>query len=166
MFVDFQTLPATARIWVYYIPRTLSAHEKEAVSHRLTAFCEGWAAHQVPLKTSFQFMYEQFIVLAVDEEYHGASGCSIDSSVKVIRELAELLQVDLFNRQYAAYWEGAHLHTLPLSNLKALALPADTLVCDTLATTLGDLRQKERIPAQATWLKRYFQPLTTQVEVV
>jgi len=155
MFIDFQTLPATARVWLYHIPRVLSATETQKITQLLKDFCTQWEAHKEPLQTSFQLLHEQFIVLAVDETMHSASGCSIDGAVKLLRELGEMLQVDLFDRQYAAYWQENMLKVTPLEVFKTLAISPEMLVFDQTVATVGELQERRQVPITTTWLKRY-----------
>lgn len=153
MFVPFQNLPAEARLWLYWIPRPLTPTEKQTIEQKLTAFCEQWEAHKTPLQTSFQLLHNQFIALAVDENVHGASGCSIDGSVRVIREIGEFLQADLFQRQYAAYWQDDEVKVVSLPAFKQATLPTEVHVFDQTANTVGELQKRQRINITETWLK-------------
>lgn len=155
MLIDFNSLPTHARAWLYCIPRPLSDDEVQIVTKVLENFCTHWEAHKEPLETSFQILHKQFIILAVDESIHGASGCSIDSSVKVIRELGTMLQADLFDRQFAAYWQAGKLEIVPLNVFKTLNISGETFVFDQTFTTIGELKKREHINITETWLKRY-----------
>ena len=45
MLVNFDTLPETARIWIYQCNRSFSDSELEEISEKLSVFLEGWTAH-------------------------------------------------------------------------------------------------------------------------
>ena len=153
MYIPFETLPTEARLWLYHIPKPLTAEETNQITQKLQQFCETWEAHKEPLSTSFSILHEQFIALAVDESMHGASGCSIDGSVRIMREIGELLQVDMFDRQYAAYWEQDSLSVVPLATFKKANFSADTEIFDQTVTTLGELKKRQKIKITETWLK-------------
>jgi hypothetical protein len=155
MFVSFDSLPDHARIWVYYIPRPLTVEEQSYIQTQLQNFCTHWEAHHNPLQTSFQLFENQFIILAVDETMHGASGCSIDGSVRIMREIGEFLKVDLFNRQYVAYWQEGKLYTTSTAQFKQMDISPETTVFDQTVTTLGEFRSRKQINIEKTWLKRY-----------
>ncbi len=95
MHVPFEKLPGHSRLWIYQANRPLTADEKEYLTQGLKDLCDQWSAHGVPLRTSFALPFDRFVVLAVDE---GASGCSIDSSVRFLKGLQEKLGIDFFDR--------------------------------------------------------------------
>jgi hypothetical protein len=159
MFVPFQQLPETARIWIYQSARQLTDNEVAAVSHRLQSFAEGWTAHGKPLHASFTISHRQFIILAADEDVQPASGCSIDDSVRVIKELDKTFSLQLVNRELVTFLNNGMPVTLPASALKpALAenkWNAQSLVFDVTVGTVGDFKKRFVMPAGKTWLKKY-----------
>ena len=98
MYVPFEELKAESRVWVYQANRPFSAEETKTVMTLLRSFCEQWVAHGQPLKASFKIEKNQFVVMAVDEDFHNPSGCSIDSSVGVLRQIHAATGVDLLDR--------------------------------------------------------------------
>src|SRR5688572_4607456 len=103
MFVEFDSLQDSSRVWVYQSVRKLTEPEERAISEALESFTQEWAAHGQPLKSSFKIMYHQFIILAADESYNQASGCSIDDSVRVIKNIDQHFSLDLFNRTIVGF---------------------------------------------------------------
>jgi hypothetical protein len=158
MFVPFDTLENTARVWIYQSSRKFTETEKHTISESLLAFTDSWAAHGNPLKTSFSIFYDQFIVLAADESFNEASGCSIDGSVRVMKQIDNEHQLHLFDRTNVAFKKDL-IEVINLSNLsKALgegAWQSDTLVFNNTLTTKGELEKAWILPANQTWLKRY-----------
>lgn len=153
MYIPFETLPAHARLWLYHVPRPLTEVEKQTITEKLQHFCKNWEAHNVPLQTSFTFLHEQFIALAVDENIERPSGCSIDGSVRVIREIGGFLNADLFKRQYAMYWEGEILLASSLADFKKKAFTDSLEVFDQTVATIGELQKRKKINIKETWLK-------------
>jgi len=94
MYIPFQDLPDSARIWVYQASRALSSQELELISNTLIQSCQNWEAHGAPLQASFEIRYHQVIIIAVNEAMNAASGCSIDTSTRWFKSLGESLQVD------------------------------------------------------------------------
>ena len=92
MIVDFQTLPQTARIWIYQCNRSFSKEEILEISKKLQTFLEGWTAHGADLKAAFEFKYKRFIIIGLDQEKQKATGCSIDASVHFIKQLENLIK--------------------------------------------------------------------------
>lgn len=92
-----------SRVWIYQADRELALKEIKELNDILLPFVEGWTAHNQQLTASYEIKYNRFIVLIVDETQAGASGCSIDKSVHLIKSLEEKFQINLFDRFNIAY---------------------------------------------------------------
>ena len=98
MFVDFDLLPPTARLWVYQANRPFTPGEERQLKAELSAFCDQWATHNKALRTSYSIERNQFLLMAVDDNHMLASGCSIDDSVHRVQEIGRNLGIDFFDR--------------------------------------------------------------------
>jgi len=152
-------LEDSARIWIYQSSRKFTETEKSTISTTLEAFTHSWVAHGNPLKTSFAILYDQFIVLATDENFNEASGCSIDSSVRVIRQLDQQFSLGLFDRTKIGFLKGEQLEMIPLNELPNALTEGrwkqDSMVFNNVLSTKGQLTNGWIVPANQTWLKRY-----------
>ncbi len=159
MFVPFESLPSDARIWIFQTDRPLTADEKRIAEERLHEFTNEWAVHGNPFNTSYTIQHHHFLILAADESSQNASGCSIDSSVRVLKELEQKLGVKLFDRNLIAFWADAKVTLIPLQELKQKfesgILNDQSLAFNNLINTKGDLERTWLLPAGETWLKRY-----------
>jgi hypothetical protein len=159
MFVPFNDMHFESRLWIYQSFRKLTQSEVEAISHLLTEFCSTWAAHGQQLKTSFDIRHNQFIILAADESHHGASGCSIDDSVRIIKRIDEQFNLNLFERNLIAFLMNDEVVLLPLTELKEKSRTgtwkATSLTFNNLVSTKGQLDTAWLVPAGNSWLKRY-----------
>lgn len=158
MYVPFNELEDSARVWIYQAGRPFSNSEKSAISEILSAFTNQWVAHGNPLKTSFQIFHDQFIVLAADENFERASGCSIDGAVRTIQEIDKKYSLNLFNRTKVAFLKDTILTLNQADLLKALEegiWTQDTLTFNNVLSTKGELIEKWTVPAKQTWLSRY-----------
>ena len=99
---DIKNMPAHSRVWVYQSDREFTTDEANQLEAQLATFTAGWAAHGNQLAAGAEFRYRRFIILAVDESQSGASGCSIDSSVRFIKSLELEYKIDLMNRMLFA----------------------------------------------------------------
>ncbi len=81
MYVPFEELPEESRVWIYQSDRKFTDEELAEIESGLQQFVEQWAAHGTGLQASFTTRYNRFIILAVNQEAQGATGCSIDASV-------------------------------------------------------------------------------------
>jgi hypothetical protein len=166
MFLPFEQLPATARLWVYQASRNLTAAESATA---LTAFqpaLDTWAAHGHPLTASATVIENRFLLLAVDEGAGLPSGCSIDSSVHTVQAIGQQIGVDFLDRSATYLLADGSVQSLPLSDIKgAIAegqITPETLIFNTLVKTLAEFAANWQLPASDTWLKRYFKNVTVQ----
>lgn len=156
MFVPYTSLPAHARVWIYQADRSLTNSEQEILSSQLTAFTDQWMVHGQPMDASFEIRYNRFILLAANDQ---ASGCSIDSSVRTVKEIGEKMGVDFFNRQQVCFKRDEEVFSLPLTNLKEAfangSLKAGVYVFNNLVDTKAAVEENWLQKAENSWLKRY-----------
>ena len=107
------------RVIIYPASRPFTAKESKIIAEQLYDFLSGWAAHGKPLSSSFKIENNQFIIICVDEEKEAASGCSIDSLGKIMKDLDTELNLGLFDRMKACFVENGQVKTLKLSEFKS-----------------------------------------------
>lgn len=160
MYVDFNKMPDYSRVWIYQAGRSFTTPEKELITNRLKAFCNGWNTHGNGMPSSFQILDDQVLILAVDESNLGASGCSIDSSVKALRELENTLGINLTDQGKVSYKSvDGGLKVAPALGIKSKVIDgeigADTLVINPLIQRKEEL-ENVWISAGKSWLNKYF----------
>lgn len=116
MFFPFETMPDHSRVWIYQSNRVLTSAETELLSSGLKELCEQWSAHGTPLHTSFTISQQQFVIMMVDEQQHGASGCSIDGSVRYLKSLQGSLSLNFFDRSHIAFLKNGKIVLHDLKN--------------------------------------------------
>ena len=160
MYVDFESLSGTSRIWVYQSSRELSENEVVEMSHKLERFIEEWTRHGDDLKGSFQIKYNHFIILAVDESFNQVSGCSIDASTHVFKNFEEEYQLELLNKLNTAFKYGEHINVVSLGDfqkyVKESKIQPETTVFNNMVQTKKELDLLWEIPASKSWHSRYF----------
>ena len=159
MYLPFDSMPAHSRLWIYQANRPFSAAESDQLQAGLKSLCEQWSAHGAPLHTSFNIRLDQFVVLVVDEQQAGASGCSIDGSVRYLKSLQEVLSLDFFDRITIAFLIQGKIITYPLAELKTLfesqTLSAGTISFDNTVTSKADWEAHWQTPVKDSWMARY-----------
>ncbi|SHO63815.1 hypothetical protein [Algoriphagus zhangzhouensis] len=160
MYIPFESMPESSRVWLYQSERKFRPEEQSFIAEKLSKFCEGWNVHGNPLPTSFEVLDEQIIVLAVDESQAGASGCSIDSSVRTLREIESQLQVDLTNSGKVSFKSSAgSIVVTPALGIKSKVLAGDiqeeTPIINPMIQIKADL-PNIWISAGNSWLNKFF----------
>src|SRR5476651_2331251 len=88
----------SSRVWIYQSNRPFDTAEVMEIQNMLKGFLESWNTHGTPVKGYANVFFNQFIVIMADETAAGVSGCSTDSSVRVMKQVEEQYKVDMFNR--------------------------------------------------------------------
>jgi len=160
MYVSFDRLPPHARVWIYQANRPLTEEELMRVLPHLASFAEAWTSHGRDLLASAQFLHQQFLVIGLDEGQAGASGCSIDASVRFVRELEQLLGIELLEKSQMAFLDEGKLRLLSRRGLReAIAggtITPDTLYFNNTLSTKEELAEHWPAPAGTTWLASFF----------
>lgn len=158
MFFSFDSLPPYSRIWIYQADRKLTDKEKERVCADFQAFCDGWEAHGQPLKTSFQLFLNQFLILAVDEGVLHASGCSIDGSVRVLKNL-QTQGINFLDHAKVAFLIDGKIKLYSRLELKPMFssgyLTAQSITFNNLVATKSELEVQWKIPVEKSWMAKY-----------
>ena len=103
MLTPYHILPENAKVWVYQANRSFTQEEVWDISDILENFVDRWKSHQRDVKGFGSLYYRRFLVLMADEAAADVSGCSIDSSVKLIKELEQAYQLNFFDRMKVCY---------------------------------------------------------------
>lgn len=160
MYVPFETLPEESRIWIYQSNRKFSDTEIAEIEKDLVEFLNNWSAHGSALEASYQIKYNRFIIIAINQEVHPATGCSIDSSVSFIQNLEKKYEVDLLDKMNVAFKQGEFITYKTLLDFKKLAkekaVSENTIVFNNLVNTIQEWNESWEVPAAESWHIRFF----------
>ena len=158
---------ATSRVWIYQSSRRFLISEALSMESLLEEFVKDWKSHGVPVKGFANLLFGQFIIIMADETATGVSGCSTDSSVRLIKTIEELYKVNLFDRQTLAFYVKENIQLLPMSQLKYAIqndfITANTLYFNNLVSTKEEMLQNWIVPAKESWLGQKFKTFTEQL---
>lgn len=165
MWVPFEQLPATARLWVFTSPVPL---DTALIHPALQTFVQSWTAHRQDLRASGALYQGYFILLAVDESQTAASGCSIDKATHFVQELGKSLNLNFLEKRRYFYRNGDQpIHAVDPQTIQAVdhqtmqaavqdgLVTPTTLVADTLVSKVGDL-DRLWLPFGESWHRRLF----------
>ncbi len=149
-----------SKVWIYQSNRQFTATEAEEIQQKLAVFTTQWKAHGHQLKAKAEMPYNFFIVLIVDQDSAAATGCSIDSSVRIIKEIESTYGVDLFDRFNMAYKIDDQVFVNTKEDFETLItikkIGPQTIVFNNLVQTLAEYEQKWEIPMENSWHKSIF----------
>ncbi|MCL7763227.1 ABC transporter ATPase [Polaribacter sp. Z014] len=159
MFTEYKNLPNNSRVWIYQSDREFTAKEVEFITEKAIDFINQWTRHGDDLKGSFTIKYNQFLVLAVDESFNNVSGCSIDSSVRFIKEIENELKLDLMDKMNVTFKDNDNVNLVKLFDFQQFAkeqkVTGETIVFNNMVNTKADFESNWEIPAKDSWHKRF-----------
>ena len=149
-----------SRVWIYQSNRLFTLSEALQIEDLLKDFVTNWKSHGTPVKGWANLFFGQFIILMADESATGVSGCSTDSSVRLIKDIEQHFKVNLFDRQLLAFLHKDKVQLLPLSQFRFAIdnnhIQPDTVYFNNTVQTKQELEEKWMIPVSASWLKSRF----------
>ncbi len=147
-----------SRVWMYQSNRRFSIGEALQLEDLLATFTKDWKSHGTPVEGYANLFFGQFLVLMADESATGVSGCSTDSSVRLVKEIESIFNVSLFDRQLLAFRVKDKIQLLPLSQLQYAAdngfIDPDTIYYNNLVQTKAELETRWMIPVKDSWLAK------------
>ena len=151
-----EDLSGDSRVWIYQSNRMFTLSEALHVEELLNDFTSNWLSHGAKVKGYANLLFGQFIVIMADERQTGVSGCSTDSSVRLVKDVEKTFQVHLFDRQLLAFVVKNKIELLPLSQLPYAMengfIDSETLYFNNLVQTKAELETKWMIPVRESWL--------------
>lgn len=147
-----------SRVWIYQSSRLFVLSEALEIETLMEQFVAQWNSHGSPVKGYANLFFGQFVVLMADESASGVSGCSTDSSVRLIKQFETRFNVNMFDRQMLAFVIKDKIQLLPLSQLNYAFtnnfITPDTLYFNNLVQTKTELENNWMIPVKDSWLAK------------
>ena len=153
-----------SRVWIYQSSRIFGLSEALQIESILEDFVDNWNSHGIPVKGYANLFFGQFIILIADETATGVSGCSTDSSVRMIKEIEKLFNTNMFDRMSLAFVRDGKVQMLPLQQLNYAItngfITGETIYLNNLVQTKRELLQNWMVPVKNSWLASRLKPVS------
>ena len=150
-----------SRVWIYQSSRPFLLSEALQIEDNLKDFVAAWTTHGAPVKGYANLLFGQFIVLMADTT---VSGCSTDSSVRVIKDIEQRFGVNLFDRLALAFVINDKIQIIPMAQvdyaIKQGFINADTIYFNNIVPSKEEMLAHWMIPVRDSWLAKRFLPDT------
>ena len=140
-----ENLSAESKVWLYKSDRELIDAEVAQIEEALARFIPSWSSHGNRLFGGGVVLENRFLVIAVDEAMSGASGCSIDTSVKFVKLVGNQLNINWFNRLKLILRQGSKTKEIQFSELSQYL---DWELYNPMIQTVGELRNSWIVPVR------------------
>jgi hypothetical protein len=147
-----------SRVWVYQASRPFNETESAEIQQMLDGFTSQWKSHGTPVKGAGYLFFNQFLILMADEAATGVSGCSTDSSVRLVKDIEQRFETSMFDRTTLAFVVDDRPRLLNLDKLQLAydtgMISKNTLYFNNLVQTKDELQNRWMIPIEDSWLTR------------
>ncbi len=108
-----------SRVWVYQAAELLMVDKEEGeINEQLHQFYAHWQSHGTPVRGWAKLLFRQFIIVMADENDFTVSGCSTDSSVRVIISIERQYDVNFFDRMMLTFLVNGKVVLLPFNQVQ------------------------------------------------
>ncbi len=112
-------LHPNSRVWIYQADRAFSPKENIEIKELLDHFVDQWTTHGDKVKGFASVFFDRFIVFMADETDFMVSGCSKDSSVRLVKSIEEKYKISLFDRQLLLFLKNEELMQIALAEVSS-----------------------------------------------
>ncbi|MDQ8165260.1 MAG: hypothetical protein P3A28_05825 [Gemmatimonadota bacterium] len=154
--VHFDALPDDARIWVFGAAAPIDEVDAAKLLAAVDAFLLQWKAHGHPLTCARHWRDDSFLVIGVDQNSEGASGCSIDGLFRTLQGLEAAIGTTMIGGGRVFFRDSLELvHSVTRAEFEAMARRGEvgvgTRVFDTTLTLAGSYRASFERTAGTGW---------------
>lgn len=144
-----------SRTWVYQSSRLFTLSEALQIEQMLLDFANQWISHKESVKGYANLLFGQFIILMADDSVN-VSGCSIDSSVRLIKDIEKKFNVSMFERTTLAFVVKEKVELIPINQFNYAInngfITTDTPYFNNTILTKKELLKNWMIPLKDSWL--------------
>jgi len=159
MKVDFENISNKSRIWIYQSNDEFNKSDIKIINEKSDEFIENWKAHNKDLKSAYTILHNRFIVIAIDEDFNPIGGCSIDYSLRLIKDISNTINKNLLDRMTIIYRDNTIINSISLNDFKSQIknglFSYDTLIFDTTINTKQELLDKFEVKLSNSWLSKF-----------
>ena len=159
MYVSFNLLPPNAKVWIYQSDRNLSNIDIELIEREVKLFLNNWSSHNKEIESSFEIRYNRFLIIGLNENINSASGCSIEKSLNIIKDLQSLLEVNFLNRVDVDYKTGNDINSISLSEFQTMIrekkLSKDSIVYNNMIDSKQSYINNWETKIENSWHKKF-----------
>ena len=145
-----------SRVWIYQGDRSFTESEIKEIDRALKEFAAKWNSHGDKVKGFAGLFFGQFIIFMADETATGVSGCSTDSSVRLVKSIGQQYQASLFERHQLAFLIQDKTTIIELNKfgqaVEDKLINGDTPYFNNTVLSKKEFLEKWIIPVKESWL--------------
>lgn len=147
-------------IWIYSFKNILTDHQLSIVNKYLVHFIKQWNTHGESVTGFYKILRKKFVAVYIETD-QTVSGCSIDSVVKVFKELRDNHGLDALDFNLVHFKDGNTVKSVSREIFSELVsqgkITDQTIVFDTALQNKSDFfNSRFEIPFEVSWHKKLF----------
>ena len=155
MYVPFDKIDESAKCWIYILEKNINFKSDE-INLILKSLCEKWKSHNNEVVSSFQIYRDRYIILFAEE---GISGCSIDSSNRLLRYELDRLNINVMpNSKIGIFIENKiklEDRSSIINLIKANKLQPNDKMINTTVTNKKEYNKNWILEINKSWLTNF-----------
>jgi hypothetical protein len=159
MLVPFTSLSEAAKVWVYPASRKFYKNEVAEVEEKINTFVSQWKEDDVNFKASYQFLYDRFVIIAVEDSEVQLTHQDLDQVVAFILQLQSEYELELLDRMNVCFKQGEFVQYKDIKEFKKLlknkSVSNKTIVFDNLIQTKEEFKHFWEVPITESWYNRF-----------
>lgn len=144
MTTPLHDMPDEARVWISGFTTELKDADLELVRSKYESFLKQWKSHGKELRGAFDVVERRFVILALENDAD-ASGCAIDASMGILKDLKKDHNLDALGANKIFFEKENNIECLERiffsKRCKEGEITPDTVVYNCLHTRLGEYRE-------------------------
>lgn len=157
--MDLISFPDSSKIWIYASDREIKGDLILYTQTKISEFTKTWSSHNQALRATGGLLHGYFLVFVVDDGFNNPGGCSIDHSVRFVKDLGNELNVDFFNRNLFYYLEKEKVKLILKEDLQSSfeqgIFTSNTLFFDTMVANKINFQKEWLKPLSKSWHSKF-----------
>jgi hypothetical protein len=149
MITDFNSIPETAKIWVFPASRKFYVQELPEITAKIERFLTDWQNENLPISAAYLIKYDRFIIITADDTEQSLSLEAQDSLATFIQSLEssyDLILMDRINVCYKPEFKKM---------IKDKGVSQNTMVFNSMINLKEELEFGFEINIMDSWLGRF-----------
>ena len=159
MIIDFNSIPETAKIWVFPANRKFYAQELPEITAKIEQFLTDWENENQLISAAYVIKYDRFIIVTANDSEQSLSLESQDQLANFIQSLESSYGLILMDRINVCYKQGEFVQYKTLPDFKKMikdkSVSQNTMVFNSMINLKEELEFGFEINIMDSWLGRF-----------
>jgi hypothetical protein len=153
---DLSSLADNTKAWVYTSEKEFTEADIDTITELSNVFLSQWDSHGKLVKGTIQIIKNRFIAVFADSEGDDMCGRAQDASVRLIKELQQVIGKQLMNRMLIAFDITEGIDVLSMNDLRTKIkqgeVSENTTFYNGLITSKIEFLTNWKTPIKGSWI--------------